>query len=90
MGKKKIPGLQKRFGVWQIDKRIFGQRVCESTGTASLEEAEKYLVRRIEEVRQAVVFGVRKKRTFEEAAAKYVLENQHKASIVMMSVDLKF
>jgi integrase len=90
MGKRKIPGLQKRFGVWQIDKRVCGRRICESTGTSSLEEAERYLVKRIEEIRQQTLFGVRKKRTFEEAAAKYVLENQHKASIDSDIGRLKF
>lgn len=32
-------------------------------------------------MRQSTLFGVRKKRTFDEAAAKYVLENQHKTTI---------
>ena len=35
----------------------------------------------MEEVRQAQVYGVRPARTFEQAAAKFVLENQHKRSI---------
>ncbi len=35
----------------------------------------------MEQARQAQVYGVRPSRTFEEAAAKYVLENQHKRSI---------
>lgn len=35
----------------------------------------------MEQVRQAHVYGVRPSRTFEEAAAKFVLENQHKRSI---------
>jgi integrase len=81
MGRKKIPGLQKRYGVWRIDKKVFGQRVCESTGTGNLEEAEKYLVRRIEQIREALVYGVRPKRTFREAATRYLKENMHKASI---------
>jgi integrase len=46
-----------------------------------LSEAENYLARRIEEIRQAKVYGVRPKRSFKEAATKYMLENQHKASI---------
>ena len=32
-------------------------------------------------MRQAQVYGVRPTRTFEQAAAKFVLENQHKRSI---------
>lgn len=81
MGRKKIPGLQKRYGVWHIDKKLFGQRVCESTGTSNLEEAEKILARRIEEIRNTRYFGIRPKRVFKEAAIKYLKENQYKASI---------
>jgi hypothetical protein len=35
----------------------------------------------MEQTRQAQVYGVRPSRTFEQAAAKFVLENQHKRSI---------
>ena len=35
----------------------------------------------MEQTRQAHVYGVRPSRTFEQAAAKFVLENQHKRSI---------
>ena len=52
-----------------------------STGTASLEEAEWFLARLIEQTRQAQIYGVRPSRTFEEASAKFVLENQHKRSL---------
>ncbi len=39
------------------------------------------LARLMDQTRQAQVYGQRPSRTFEEAAAKYVLENQHKRSI---------
>ena len=81
MGRKRSPGLIKRAGVWHIDKQINGRRICQSTGASSLEEAERYLARLREETRQAEVYGVRPERTFEQAAAKFVLENQHKRSI---------
>ena len=81
MARKKPPGLVKRAGIWHIDKRINGQRVCQSTGTDRLEEAERFLARLTEETRQATVYGVRPSRTFEQAAAKFVLENQHKRSL---------
>lgn len=81
MGRKRMPGLFKRGEYWQIDKTVFGRRICESTGTSELEEAEKYLARRLEEVRQASVYGVRPKRTFKEAAIKFLMENQHKRSL---------
>ena len=35
----------------------------------------------MEETRQAQIYGVRPQRTFEQAAAKFVMENQHKRSI---------
>ena len=81
MGRKRPPGIVKRDGIWHIDKRIGGQRVCQSTGSADLEEAEWFLARLTEESRQALVYGVRPSRTFEKAAAKFVLENQHKRSL---------
>ena len=81
MGRKKTPGLIKRAGLWHIDKHIGGRRVCQSTGTGRLEEAERFIARLTEETRQAQVYGVRPTRTFEQAAAKFVLENQHKRSI---------
>ena len=81
MGRKKTPGLQKRGSFWCIDKKVFGHRICESTGTNSLEEAEKYLARRVESLRQVVVYGARPKRKFREAATKFLMENQHKRSI---------
>lgn len=81
MGRKRPPGLVKRDEIWHIDKRIKGRRVCQSTGTADLQEAELYLARLIELSRQAQIYGVRPSRTFEKAATKYVLENQHKRSL---------
>ncbi len=81
MGRKRTPGLYKKGDTWQIDKKVFGSRLCESTGTGNLEEAEKYLARRLEGVRQATVYGVRPKRLFHEAASKFLMENQHKRSI---------
>ena len=81
MGRKQVPGLIQRAGIWHIDKRILGRRVCQSTGTDRLEEAERQLARVMEETRQAQVYGVRPSRSFEAAAAKFVLENQHKRSL---------
>ena len=81
MGRKRTPGLYKRGNSWHIDKKVFGQRICESTETDSLEEAERYLAKRLEELRQVVVYGARPKRIFREAATKFLKENQHKKSI---------
>ncbi len=81
MGRKRMSGLTKRGETWHINKKVDGVRICESTGTSRLEEAEKYLVRRLETMRQATVYGVRPKREFREAATKFLLENAHKRSI---------
>jgi len=81
MGQKRTPGLRNRNGIWHIEKQILGQTICESTGTGSLKEAELILARRIEAVRQAKIFGIRPRRSFREAATRYLEENMHLASI---------
>ena len=81
MGRKKAAGLYFRSGVWHIDKVFRGVRICESTGESELEKAQEHLTRRLEEARQASVFGVRPNRTFRQAATKYLEENRHKRSI---------
>lgn len=80
MGKMKSPGLFKRNGIWHIDKQVDGYRFRESTGSADLTEAEKYLAKRIEDIRQAAIYGVRPRRTFREAVTKYLKKNTHKSS----------
>lgn len=89
MGRKKTPGLFKRGDIWHIDKQVFRQRIRESIGTSSLEEAEKYLANRIENLRQITIYGVRSKRTFREAATKFLAEHQHKRSIFTDAIRLK-
>ena len=68
-------------GVWHVQKTIGnGRRLRESTGTSDLTEAERYLAHRIEEIRNAEIYGIRPKRTFREAATKYLQETE-KASL---------
>ena len=77
MGRTKPAGLQldPRSGIWRIDKCIRGYgRLYESTGSCDLEEAERYLHRRLEQLRQASVYGVRQKRKWREAATRYLME----------------
>jgi integrase len=76
MGRKTMSGLVNRKGVWHIDKVVRGRRICESSGTSDIEEAERYLAHRMEEIRQAEVYGVRPKRTFRKAATKYLNEKE--------------
>lgn len=81
MGQRKGTGLTRRGGVWHIDKQIRGVRVCESTGTGDLVEAQEQLAKRINEAREARLYGVRDNHTFRAAATKFLQENQHKRSI---------
>ena len=77
MGRIKPAGLQldPSSGIWRIDKRVRGHgRLRESTGSCDLEEAERYLYRRLEQLRQASVYGVRQKRKWREAATRYLME----------------
>lgn len=90
MGRKRTPGLFKRKEIWHIDKQVFGVRLRESTGSSDLAEAECFLARRIEQQRQAIVYGVRPKRLFKQAAEKYLNDNQHKASIRSDTYRLKY
>jgi integrase len=79
MGRRKSPGLKKRGRNWWIDKRIKGYgRVAESCGTTNLAEAEQYLAFRLNEIRNAMVYGIRPTRTFQEAAIKFLEDNQRK------------
>ena len=70
MGRKRTAGLILRGGIWHIDKQLRGTRIRESTSTSELAEAEAYLAKRAEELRQAAVYGVRPKRSFRLAATR--------------------
>jgi len=89
MGQKRTAGLIRRGGVWHIDKQIRGSRLRESTGESDLKQAEAYLAKRTEEMRQAVVYGVRPKRTFRAAATKYLEEHQDRRRIADTALHLK-
>jgi len=73
------PGLFKRNRIWCIDKKVDGERIQESTGTSNYEEAKQYLTYRLEQIRLAKVYGVRPKRTFAQAAAKYLKEKKKRS-----------
>jgi integrase len=66
-------GLLLRGSVWHIDKVIYGARICESTRTGDLVEAETLLSHRSVQARRLHLYG----RTFREAGAKFVAESQH-------------
>lgn len=58
-------------------------------GFASFEEAESWLIRRLEQLRAGDVHGRRAERLFSEAAAYYLVQHQEKASIVSETYHLK-
>jgi integrase len=89
MGQRKSSGLTKRGGIWHIDKQIGGKRLCESTETGDLLKAQEQLAKRINEVREARLFGLREDRSFRAAAVKFLEENQHKKSIADDAGQLK-
>lgn len=85
---KKTTGLTKRNGIWHINKVIKGKRLYESTGSSDLEEAERYLAKRVTEMRGLLIYGERKSYTFIEAATKY-LKEEDKKSLDRDAVTLK-
>ena len=79
---KRSPGLYKKGEVWQIDKRIRGYgRFRESTGERSLALAERYLAKKLEEIREVVIYGEVPRMTFLQAATKYINEEKKKSLI---------
>lgn len=82
-------GLIARGGIWHIDKRFRRSRIRESTGERDLAKAQEYLTRRLDEARQASVFGVRPMRSFRQAATKYLEEHQDKRSIADDALHLR-
>ncbi|WP_256587620.1 tyrosine-type recombinase/integrase [Pseudomonas sp. HLS-6] len=84
-----MTGLYEKGGVWQIDKVYRGERIRESTGTGDREEAEQYLIHKLEQLRQQKVYGVRQVRTWEEAATRYLLESKDQPSIHLTALCMK-
>lgn len=89
MARKAITGLYEKGGVWQIDKVYRGEPIRESTGTGDREEAEQYLIHMLERLRQEKVYGVRKVRTWEEAATRYLIESKDQPSIHLTALCMK-
>ncbi|WP_256657970.1 tyrosine-type recombinase/integrase [Pseudomonas sp. LP_4_YM] len=72
-----------------MDKVYKGERIRESTGTGDREEAEQYLIHKLEQLRQRKVYGVRQVRTWEEAAMRYLLEVKDQPSIHLTALCMK-
>ncbi|CAN7407465.1 tyrosine-type recombinase/integrase [Pseudomonas brassicacearum] len=72
-----------------MDKVFRGERLRESTGTSDRQEAEQYLIHRLEQLRQQKVYGVRRMRTWDEAATKFLIDNKDQPSIKLTAHHLK-
>jgi len=89
MARKTITGLYLRNGIWHVDKVYRGQRIRESTGTGHQKEAEQYLIHRLEKLRQQQVYGLRRIRTWREAATRYLVEFRDQPSIELTALYLE-
>jgi hypothetical protein len=78
---RRIPGLLLRGSVWHIDKVLYGKRICESTGTRDLTEAQALLAHRVTQARRVHLYGEQREHTFKEAVDKFLAENGHKRSL---------
>jgi integrase len=89
MARKTITGLYERNGIWHADKVVRGQRLQESTGTSNREEAEQYLIHRLEKLREEKVYGIRRVRSWREAATRYLVEYKDMPSIGLAAIYLE-
>ena len=92
MARAKMPGLQLRGGVWWVWKQVNGYgRIRESTGYRECEyaKAEHVLIRRLNEINDAQRLGIRPRRVFREAGAKFLVENTHLSTIGDIALTLK-
>ncbi|MFC5303074.1 tyrosine-type recombinase/integrase [Azospira restricta] len=80
---------QAEDGTWIIDKVVLGQRIFKRTGSNNRQLAETFLATREAEIRRGALLGERQKRTFREAALRYVEENAHKRGIAREVLAIK-
>ncbi len=67
-------------GTWQVDKYWRGTRLRQR-GFNSAGEAEDWLIKQLDELRTVALHGARPKRSFDQAAAHYLLTYQDKVTI---------
>lgn len=81
MGRPTMRGIYPaNNGTWCVDKVWKGERL-RLDGFRDYAEAESWLIAELDKRRQARLFGVRPKVTFEEAAAYYLALRQEKVSL---------
>lgn len=87
MGKKASGIYQGANGRWEVDKYVDGVRLRERFD--SFEDAENWLSRHLEAARLRRVHGAQPSVLFNEAAGRFIQENQHLASIESYAFHLK-
>ena len=86
---RRVPGIYPGSeGAWTVDKWYAGARLFRR-GFANFEEADKWLIRHLEQLRAIEVHGQRPERRFNEVATHYLLKHQDKPSIVNETYHLK-
>jgi hypothetical protein len=90
MGRTKTAGIQTGAdGSKIVDKRAFGVRIKRRLGKIDQEQAEAWLAKEVEALRQAKLFGARPERTFREAAVRYLSEHPEQACLDEVAWHLK-
>ncbi|WP_429942322.1 tyrosine-type recombinase/integrase [Achromobacter xylosoxidans] len=90
MGQKTITGLTLKDGLWHIDKVVRGVgRIRGSTGASTRADAEQFLLARIAEAEAAQAAKRHGRRTFREAATRYLKEYAQQPSIWHTGIYLK-
>jgi integrase len=79
MGRAQTGINQDKQGFWCVDRIYKGTRL--RNRFESFKKAESWLIFQLEQLRQIHLYGIRPKKSFDEAAAKYLLDHQEKVSI---------
>lgn len=74
-------GLHLRYGIWHIDKSIFGRRVRRSTHTSDINEAQLILAQVVQSIRQTDLLGERPPISFRLAGEQHLRTNRAKRSL---------
>jgi integrase len=81
MGQKTRGIYPDKDGSWQVDKWYRTTRLRQR-GFSSFEEAERWLIQRLDQLRNVLIHGAQVERTFDQAAAHYLSTHEAKASII--------
>jgi integrase len=73
---------RKSSTIWWVDITIDGNRIQRSTGTETETQAQEFHDRLKAQLREQKRLGIKPRRTWKEAAVRYVAEKSQKASLV--------